>query len=130
MNKMSFEFIDTEHQKQFQDLRMELAEEFRFTNNYLAVIYLMAGCPELNWKAHRHIDMNEGEFRSNDMFENETFTLNTETLAILAVNLFKNERNLTVMELITELDEEMFDLAINAIYLRRKGLNSPYVVLT
>lgn len=115
-------FLSEEHYERFLQLKDSLAEEFRNRKEYLSVIFLLAGNKELCEKIFPYFDEKEGIFNYNEMFNQEKFSNSYYTLAKLAIHLFNNEKEITPLELISNLDQSKYELAMNAIYVRRQGV--------
>lgn len=124
---MTFSFLSSEHETRFRQLRQQMSSDyFRNSKEYLSVAFLMAGNEELHRKVSPYFDTNEGGLDSEEMFKNEDFSSGLRTLAKLAVNLFNNNESVTPLDLISYLDDNLLELAINAILLRRYGISSGY----
>lgn len=123
---MQYEFLDVEHARTFMDLRIQLAERYRFDKEYLTICFLIAGNAELKQKMIPYFDGIFGSLDSIGMFENEDFSGGLRTLAKLAVNLFNSNEDANAIDLITDLDSNLFKLAINTIIFRRYGIPVDY----
>jgi hypothetical protein len=123
---MKFEFLNEDHRKSFQELREGLSENRRFDEKYLSVCFLMAGSPELFRKMNPYFDGVEGSLKSDKMFEEQDFSSSFGILAKLAVHLFNSNEKVSPLDLVEYLDKENFQLAINAIILRRYGISRSY----
>ncbi|MDP4084745.1 MAG: DUF6075 family protein [Bacillota bacterium] len=127
MNSMKISFLSNEHEKLFYKMRQQIKNEsYRKGKEYLSVVFLIAGNDELNQKVSPYFDTTVGMFDSEAMFKNESFSHGLSVLARLAVNLFNDNEKVTPLELIGVLDDEKFNLALNAIILRKNGISSSY----
>lgn len=115
-------FLNDEHYERFIQLKDLLAKAYQNDKEYLAVIFLLAGDKELFKKVSPYFDEKEGIFNFTEMFNKEEFSSSYYTLAKLAVHLFNNEEKITPLELVSNLDQSRYKLAINAIYVRRQGV--------
>lgn len=123
---LSFEYLNTEHKKAFQDLRGGMAEENRFDKKYLSVCFLIAGNIQLRNKMNPYFDRVTGNLHSDLMFEEQDFTSDIRVLARLALNLFTDSVQVSPLELVESLDEEAFKLSLNAVLIRRHGIPKSY----
>jgi len=123
---MKFQFLNQEHQAKFQELRVEMSEEYRTNKEYLSVVFIMAGDKELFNKIHPYFDRKSGLFSSDDMFQEQDFSSGIKVLAKLAVHLFNNNETVNPLDMIDSLDDQRLHLAINAILLRRYGVSNDY----
>lgn len=115
-------FISELHEERFIHLRRLLALQYQNNKEYLSVIFLLAGDDEFYDKVSPYFDGIEGSFNFPDMFKNEDFSSGYYILAKLAVHLFNNGEQVTPLDLIGSLDANLYNLAMNAIHLRRKGV--------
>lgn len=60
------------------------------------------------------------------MLAAEDFSSGLRTLAKLAVNLFNNNEEVSALDLVGNLDDENFTLALSAIKLRKYGIDTDY----
>lgn len=123
---MKIQFLNQEHETKFQELRLGMAEYYRNNKEYLSVVYIMAGNEELHRKMNRYFNTKEGMFSSDDMFNEEDFSSGNRILAKLAVHLFNDNETVSPLDIISALDDEWFQLALNAIHFRRYGISSGY----
>ncbi|HEO2443496.1 hypothetical protein N0B21_20210 [Bacillus velezensis] len=122
---MDFKYSSLDHKHDFLEMRRNIPEHYRFNKECLSVIFLMAGNKELNRKLAPYFNGDKGEFETEKVFEEQEFcSSDLKTLAQLAVSLF-NTKRIDTQKLIS-LGEEDFQLAINAIVLRKKGITPAY----
>lgn len=122
---MEFQFINQEHQTNFQEIRSEMAEYYRNNKEYLSVVFIMAGDEELGRKMSPYFDTTEGLFSSEEMFQEQDFSSGMKTLAKLAVHLFNDNETVAPLDFMS-LDDQRLQLALNAILLRRYGVSNGY----
>ena len=125
---MKAQFLNQEHQIKFQKIRTEIAEDYRKSKELLSVVFIMTGDEEIYRKMNRYFDAKGGEFSSAEMFKEQDFSSDILVLAKLAVHLFNNTVTVDPLELMSTLDDERLQLAINAILLRRYGISNGYVL--
>lgn len=123
---MNVHFLNLEHQATFQELRSNMEEEFRFNKERLAAAFIMAGDEEVYQKMTPYFNEKTGTFSSEEMLQEQAFSSHTHVLAKLAVHLLHDHEPVVPLDLINHLDEPSFQLAMNAIILRRTGLSSDY----
>lgn len=124
---MKFQFLNGEHEANFQEMRTQMEEVYRFDKEYLAAAFIMAGDAELERKMKPYFDMQDGMFDSMRMFEEKDFSGGLIVLAKLAVHLFNNNEKVDPLDFM-KLDDQGFKLAMNAISLRRSGISADYEV--
>lgn len=124
--KVMYTFLNSQHKTTFQELRSKLAEYYRFNSEYLSVCFIMAGNPELLGKMEKYFDGVNGGLYAEEMFAEQDFSSGLNELAKLAVHLFNNNMKVSPLDLIQTLDDEMLQLAINAILFRRYGIEKGY----
>ncbi|AVB12117.1 hypothetical protein ACFVL4_24390 [Bacillus subtilis] len=123
---MDVKYSSLDHKYDFLEMRRNLPEQYRFSKECLSVIFLMAGNKELNQKLTPYFEGDKGEFETEKMFEEQEFcSSDLKTLAQLAVSLFNTNKRIDAQKLIS-LGKENFDLAINAIVLRKEGISTGY----
>lgn len=125
---MKAQFLNQDHQIKFQAIRLEMAEDYRKSKELLSVVFIMAGDEEIYYKLNRYFDAKRGEFLSAEMFKEQDFSSDLLILAKLAIHLFNNTATVDPLELMSTLNDERLQLAINAILLRRYGVSSGYVL--
>ncbi|MDG5473699.1 hypothetical protein P6709_18380 [Jeotgalibacillus sp. ET6] len=125
---MKVSFLHDAHQKRFEELRFEVRDEkIRSDPKCLALLYLIAGDSHFFIKASPYFNTTYGVFDSEAMFEIEEFgSSSLKTLEKTAVNLFSFNDYVTPAELVDNLENEHFQLVLNAILLQRDGLNRGY----
>lgn len=116
-------FLDKEHEEYFAIFRSEMNEKYQNNKEYLSVVYIMSGNLELHMKIRKHFDPKKGVFFSDRMFELEDLSSGAYVLAKLAVNLFNNNEVANPLDMISSLDDRNFMLALNAMKVRRFGIN-------
>ena len=89
------------------------------------MLYLISGNEELKQKVEPYFNGNSGMFDTEKMFEEQDFSAGLSILAKLAVNLFNANEKINPLQLMI-LDDENFELAMNAIILRRQGISTEY----
>ena len=87
---------------------------------FLPVLYIMTSSKALYKKMHKYIYFN-GSFRVEEMFANEQFSGSELLLAKLTSHLFNDTYQVTPLDLIG-LDEEDYQIAMSAIYIRKYGV--------
>ncbi|MEX3914286.1 hypothetical protein AB4672_21170 [Bacillus paralicheniformis] len=123
---MGVKYASLDHKYDFLEMRRNIPEHYRFNKECLSVIFLMAGNKELNLKLAPYFDGDKGKFETEKMFEEQEFcSSDLKTLAQLAVSLFNTNKRINTQKLIS-LGKEDFDLAINAIILRKEGISTGY----
>lgn len=115
-------FLNDEHRNKFNHLRKVLALHYQDNKEYLSVVFLMAADQEFYDRVAPYFDGINGLFEFSKMFEEKDFSSGYYVLAKLAVNLFNDGEKVTPLDLISTLDSNLFQLAINAIYVRRQGV--------
>lgn len=124
---MKYQFINQEHEMKFSEFRAENMEDYYRTNNeFLSVVYLMTSNQEMYSKMNPYFDAKGGNFDSEKMFEEKDFNSGHCVLAKLAVHLFNSNETVRPLDIISELDEDGFKLALNALILRRHGVSKGY----
>jgi hypothetical protein len=124
---MNFQFVNQEHEARYSQFRVEdMTEHYRSNKEYLTVVYLMTGNKELYQKMNPYFNAKHGEFDSEKMFEEQDFSSSLRVLAKLAVHLFNSNETVEPLDIISRLDEEGFQLALNAFILRRYGVQKGY----
>ncbi|MDQ0271140.1 MULTISPECIES: DUF6075 family protein [Bacillaceae] len=123
---MKVQFLNQEHQTKFQEIRSEMAEDYRFNKEHLAVVFIMTGDEELYRKMTPYFDTKDGLFVSFKMFAEQDFSNGMGILAKLAAHLFNGYETVSPIDLVDTLDDERLKLAINAILFRRYGLSNSY----
>lgn len=122
---MEFQYLSREHKQDFLENRRNIPEYYRFNKEFLSVLYLISGNEELKQKIEPYFNGNSGMFDTEKMFEEQDFSAGLSVLAKLAVNLFNANEKINPLQLMI-LDDENFELAMNAIILRRQGISTEY----
>lgn len=123
---MNVKYSSLDHKHDFLEMRRNIPEHYRFDKECLSVIFLMTGNKELNEKIAPYFDGAKREFEAEKMFEEQEFcSSDLKTLAQLADSLFNTNKRTDTQQLIS-LGEEDFELAINAIVLRKEGISKGY----
>lgn len=122
---MEFQYLSREHKQDFLENRRNIPEYYRFNKEFLSVLYLISGNEELKQKVEPYFNGNSGMFDTEKMFEEQDFSAGLSILAKLAVNLFNANEKINPLQLMI-LDDENFELAMNAIILRRQGISTEY----
>lgn len=122
---MEFQYLSREHKQDFLENRRNIPEYYRFNKEFLSVLYLISGNEELKQKVEPYFNGNSGMFDTEKMFEEQDFSAGLSVLAKLAVNLFNANEKINPLQLMI-LDDENFELAMNAIILRRQGISTEY----
>jgi DNA polymerase III delta subunit len=124
---MQLQFLNQDHEANFSKFRVEkMGDRFRSNKEYLAVVYLMTGNEELYQKIKPYFNAKSGGFDSTKMFDEQDFSSGLIVLAKLAVHLFNSHEKVEPIDLILSVDENGFNLALNAFILRRYGLSIAY----
>jgi hypothetical protein len=123
---MKIQFVNSDHQHKFQEVRSEMAEHYRNNKEYLSVVFIMSGDDEIFRKMNPYFDTKRGLLHSKKMFEEQDFSSSINVLAKLAVHLFNNNETVDPLDLVGTLDDERLQLAINAILIRRYGISNGY----
>ncbi|MCY7780157.1 DUF6075 family protein [Bacillus haynesii] len=122
---MEFQYLSREHKQDFLEMRRNMPEYYRFNKEFLSVLYLISGNEELKQKVEPYFNGNSGMFDTEKMFEEQDFSAELSILAKLAVNLFNANEKINPLQLMI-LDDKNFELAMNAIILRRQGISTEY----
>lgn len=122
---MEFQYLSREHKQDFLENRRNIPEYYRFNKEFLSVLYLISGNEELKQKIEPYFNGSSGMFDTEKMFEEQDFSAGLSILAKLAVNLFNANEKINPLQLMI-LDDENFELAMNAIILRRQGISTEY----
>ncbi len=122
---MEFQYLSREHKQDFLENRRNIPEYYRFNKEFLSVLYLISGNEELKQKIEPYFNGSSGMFDTEKMFEEQDFSAGLSVLAKLAVNLFNANEKINPLQLMI-LDDENFELAMNAIILRRQGISTEY----
>lgn len=124
---MKFKFLNQEHEERFLYFRVEnMSEYYRFNKEYLSVVYIMTSNEELYRKISPYFNGKIGEFDSEKMFKEIDFSGGDLVLAKLAVHLFNSNETVDPLHIISRLDNESFELALNVFVLRRYGISKDY----
>ncbi|PJK16556.1 hypothetical protein CQS04_05190 [Chryseomicrobium excrementi] len=90
------------------------------SHEYQTLIYVLTGNDELVKKALPYLT--DGGFSSDRCFKEQDFSRGTASLLKLAVHLYNANEDFTPLELVENLDSDSFQLAMNAVYLRKYGM--------
>lgn len=113
-------YANEQHEILFNKSRQLLTASKQNNAEYLSALYLITSDPELFAKMHSYFS-NAG-FSYEEMFEEMDFSSGMLKLAKLAVNLYNNGVEITPLDLTSTLDNERFQVAMNAIYIRKTGM--------
>lgn len=113
-------YASEKHESLFNQTRQLLSPKIQNNTEYLSALYLITSNDELFAKMNPYFS-NAG-FSFEEMFEEVDFSSGYLKLAKLAVNLFNNGIEITPLDLTSSLDQESFQVAINAIYIRKMGV--------
>jgi hypothetical protein len=86
---------------------------------YLAALYIISATDEMRRKCLPYIDLEIMGIDFPTMLEEQDFSSGYSALVRLASNLFNEYSKVTPMDLIRHLSGELFNLAIEAILLRK-----------
>ncbi|MED4455618.1 hypothetical protein [Metabacillus fastidiosus] len=123
---MKMQFLNKDHQLKFQELRESMPEHYRNHRRYLTAIFLMTSNEDLEQTMSIYFDPIRGQFLTHEMFKEVSFSKELEVIAKLAVHLYGDSKEINVLALLSYLDDEYFQLAINAIEFYRSGVSSQY----
>lgn len=114
-------YKDDEHSSRFLEQLNQLYEHQQKDVYYQSAIYIMTSEEKLFKKVSAYFDI-DGGFQAEEMFAREDFSHAELVLAKLTGHLFNNNYQVTPLDLI-ELDEENYQIAMSAIYIRKYGVN-------
>ena len=86
---------------------------------YLSALYIICSDGEFRYKCLQYIDLEERGIDFNSCLSEQDFSSGYYPLVKLASNLFNENNSVTPMELIRTLSGEYWDLALQAICLRK-----------
>ncbi|OZS78670.1 hypothetical protein CF394_05120 [Tetzosporium hominis] len=109
------------HHVSYNETLQKLSSYQQRSHEYQTLIYVLTGNDELVKKALPYL--NDGGFSSDRCFKEQDFSRGTASLLKLAVHLYNANEDCTPLELVENLDSDSFQLAMNAVYLRKYGLN-------
>ncbi|MEK5149061.1 MULTISPECIES: DUF6075 family protein [unclassified Psychrobacillus] len=114
-------YRDDEHSNRFHNQLYQLNQSQQNDVYYLSTLYIMTSSEKIFKKVSPYFDINDG-FHAEEMFAHEEFTQEELILAKLTGHLFNNNYQVTVLDLI-ELNEDNYQIAMSAIYIRKYGVN-------
>ena len=108
------------HHVLYNEALQKLSSYQQRSHEYQTLIYVLTGNDELVKKALPYLT--DGGFSSDRCFKEQDFSRGTASLLKLAVHLYNANEDCTPLELVENLDSDSFQLAMNAVYLRKYGL--------
>lgn len=109
-----------EHYEAYREVMNKLDAAQQKNKEYQALAYVITSKPEFVKKAAPY--MGTYGFKSIDCLENNDFSSGDHKLLKLGMNLYNNHEMSSPVDLITSLDDESFQVAMNAIYIRKYGV--------
>ena len=127
-DRMSYKiyYKDEDHRNKLKELLIKYKKVYAKYNNevdqyYLPTFYILTSDPELRRKSYRYIT-DEG-IKFNQMTDEQDFSSGPMELIRLAHQLFNNGDQADISRIISVLDEENFQVALQAIILKRSSYN-------
>lgn len=116
-------FLGLEHQNRFRLMRAELPELQRFDLSTVSLIYVLSGCPELNALISTAFHTEHGLDSERALLicqkaENDDI----RKLGLVTVCMYAN-RSVSVQDLSHIKNDQHFELLIEAIQIKRRGLD-------
>lgn len=109
-----------EHYENYRQVLDSLSTSQQQSKEYQALVYIVTSKPEFLKKAAPYVG--EHGFSADRCLTNNDFSLGDFEFLKLAMNLYNNIESTSPLDLITSLDDESFQLAMNAIYIRKYGV--------
>lgn len=112
--------FNEEHYEAYQSALQRLSSSQTKSKEYQTLVYLLTSKPEFIKKALPYLSTDG--FDSYSCLKEKDFSSGDRELLKLSVNLFNNNLPSSPLDLVSSLDDESFQLAMNAIYLRKYGV--------
>lgn len=115
-------YVDQEHKKNLKSLiekTNKIYSDGIVDNYYLVAYYVLCSSAEMRAKALKYINQDGIDF---DGIRQQDFSSGYKILLDLAEELFNHGANASVSNITDRLDEDNFNLAIQAIKLKRESI--------
>lgn len=120
---MNVQFLNEEHKKRFEQMYnlLERSEEIDFSKT--AYLFLITGDSELQEKTAHFAFLRDQRIFHSEQLAREQLTRGSKLLAVLGSRFLKKEQAVLSLHERSCLSDEQLKLALNAIVIRRTGLN-------
>lgn len=122
---MNVQFLNEQHQSRFELARSSMPAMQRADRSKLAFVFLITGDRELRKKVSPYIHLKDGRFLWPDTIVDQSITSGGDALLTLALQFLSNVKATAPLHLMDGLSDDQLRLALNAIIVRRTGIQCP-----
>lgn len=118
--KLYPEFLSESHKELFYSVVSQLSNSQQKSPEYLSVAFIITSDSELYEKMRPYFDTNG--FSSFKMFEEVDFSSGYRNIAVAAANLFGQDYETSLSEIINVLGHDLFHTLLQALIIRKYGV--------
>ncbi|MCP3763613.1 hypothetical protein NLX67_14630 [Domibacillus sp. A3M-37] len=119
---MNVQFLNEQHKSRFELAQASMPVMQRADRSKLAFVFLITGDRKLRKKISPYISLKDGRFLWPDTLMDRDLTNGDDALLTLALQFLSDVKATAPIHLMDELTDDQLRLALNAIIVRRTGI--------
>lgn len=122
---MTVQFMDYSHQNMFRMIRSQLPDTVRRSKDISIVIYIISGSEAIRSLISPYLNLDDGTLLYEKMIQ-DADEEHRDVLKVVA-ELYSDLEYVSLNSLVQVKDNELFDLFLSAVRLKREGFEKDYV---